>query len=480
MIKILHLTFLPMLFIVYALPAQSFLTVEFLEHKSAADLKEESFSLTTFPFGANAYKVTYKTVDLNGDSVVVSGLLAVPDDLTNIYPLACYQHGTSITKDQVPSNLELDAPLAQSIAGKGYVTVAPDLLGLGDHDGIHPFVHAASEAWVAIDMMRAARVYASTNGIYLNDQVFVTGYSQGGHSAMALHRELELELSNEFKVTAAAPMSGPYSIAEVMNDLIVSGEEYGQPAYLINTFISYQEVYGNVYPDIATAFRHPYQPSIEAFSNNNMSLFDLNETLRTLLEANEGGVIPLKVLKEDYVNAIQTNPDHPMTLAMLENNVYDWTPEAPTRLYYCESDEEVPFENSTLAESTMIANGASDIQAVNVNAWATHFICAPFAGVSTVDFFEQFQIIEDAPVSTKDVKYDQLQLLPNPASSKVLLKNLTHNGDIELFDMQGQLKMRQPIASGDNLLSIGNLPSGMYLVKFISEETIQSQKLMVR
>ncbi len=480
MIKKLHLAVLPVLFLFQTIAAQSFLSVEFLEHKTPDELTQSALFQTTFPYGSNAYKVTYKTADLNGDTVVVSGLLALPDDLTNIYPLACYQHGTAGSKDNVPSRLALDASIATSLAGKGYVTVAPDLLGLGDHAGVHPFVHAASEAWVAVDMMRAVRVYAESNDIYLNDQVFVTGYSQGGHSAMALHRQLEHELSDEFPVTAAAPMSGPYSIAEVMHNLIISGEVYTRPAYLINTFISYQEVYGNIYPDIETAFNAPYQQVVEDFANNTITLTELDEQLTMLLGSNEGAVIPLKVLKDDYINAVQSNPDHPMNIAMQENNVYDWTPEAPTRLFYCEADEEVPFENSTLAESTMIANGATDVKAVNVNSQVNHFICALLAGVAAVNFFEDYQVIEDAPVATKEVRYGELQLFPNPASSEVFLKNLPLNGEVELFNMNGQLNMKQSVSKGDNLLRIGNLPDGLYLVKFISQQHIKSQKLMIK
>ena len=466
-------------FLLSFLSAQTFLSVEFLENRSPAELQSSALNLTTFTYGANAYKVTYETVDLTGNTVVVSGLLAVPDDLTKRFPLACYQHGTAGDKEGVPSRLNLDASIAVSLAGKGYVTVAPDLLGLGDHDGVHPYVHADSEAWVAVDMLNAARSYAASNGIYLNDQVFITGYSQGGHSAMALHRDLELNLADEYAVTAAAPMSGPYSIAEVMRDLILSGEEYGRPAYLINTFISYQEVYGNVYPSIDEAFKAPYRQSVEDFSNNIISLTELDETLVNLLEANEGAVIPIKVLEESYVEAVTSNPDHPMNMAMRDNNVYDWSPSAPTRLLYCQADEEVPFENSTLAESTMLGNGASDVQAIDVNSLLNHFFCALYASVEMTDFFDAYKIIEDAPVSTKGAVFAELEIFPNPATEEILLKNLPYDSELYIMDLQGALKIKRAVAAGDNLIKVNDLSSGIYVVKSISGKNIRSQKLVI-
>ncbi|MEZ4957536.1 MAG: T9SS type A sorting domain-containing protein [Saprospiraceae bacterium] len=467
------------IFLFSFLNAQSFLSVELLAHRTPAQMQATALNLTTFTFGANAYKVTYETKDLLGNTVVVSGLLAVPDDLTKIYPLACYQHGTAGDKNGVPSRLNVDADIAISLAGKGYVTVAPDLLGLGDHIGIHPYVHADSEAWVAADMLIAVREYAASNGIYLNDQVFLTGYSQGGHSAMALHRELELNLSNEFTVTAASPMSGPYSIAEVMNDLIQSGEIYGRPAYLIYTFISYQEVYGNIYSSIDAAFKAPYRQVVEDFSNNNISLTDLDNTLINLLQANEGAVIPVKVLEDSYIEAVASDTNHPMNVAMRANNVYDWAPQAPTRLFYCQADEEVPYENSILAETTMNDNGANDVQAIDVNSSLNHYFCALFASIETTKFFADYQTIEDAPVATKEIDVIRLELFPNPATEQVILKNLPENGEVQITDMSGHLKMKQPISSGDNLLWIGDLPSGLYLVRSISPYSIRSQKLVI-
>ncbi len=478
--KKLPLTFFSTLLLALAISAQSFLTVEFLENRTSAELQATALNLTTFPYGVNAYKVTYETTDLDGNPAIVSGLLALPDDMTKIFPLACYQHGTAGEKEGVPSRLNLDASIALSLAGKGYVTVAPDLLGLGDHDAIHPYVHAASEAWVAVDMLRAARNYALESGLFINNQVFLTGYSQGGHSAMALHRELELELSDEFVVTAAAPMSGPYSIAEVMRDLILSGEVYGRPGYLIYTFISYQEVYGNIYTSIDQAFKAPYRQLVADFSSNTISLTELDEALINLLEANEGAVIPIKILEDDYVAAVSSNPDHPMNVAMQENNVYDWAPVAPTRLFYCQADEEVPYENSILAESTMQSNGATNVLAIDVNPNLNHFFCALFAAIQTTEFFAGYQTIEDAPVATTTVISNGLQLYPNPARGEVLLKNLPENGALQLYDMSGQLKLQRPVSAGDNLIFLNDLPGGMYLVKTISPASIRSQKLVIR
>ncbi len=459
--------------------AQGFLSVEHLVHFTPTELAAKFFFVTTFDYGADAYKVTYETLDLGGNTVTVSGLLCLPDDPTNVYPFACYQHGTAGFKEDVPSGLGLDSDIPIALAGKGFVTVAPDLLGLGVNPGIHPYMHAASEVWVAVDMMRAGREHAAMNDIYLNNQVFLTGYSQGGHSAMALHRHLETEFPDEFEVTAAAPMSGPYSVAEVMRDLILSEEEYTRPGYLIYTFISYQTVYGDIYPDIETAFRAPYRQVVEDFSNGITSLSEMDSLLVGLLETNENAVIPLRLLEEAYVQTVTGNPDHPMNLAMQENNVYDWSPQAPTRLYYCEMDEEIPFENSLVAEATMLANGAADVQAISASAALGHFLCAFPASLATVAFFETYQVIEDAPVASREVVAGQLEVYPNPASDQVFLKNLPSGGELRLFDMNGKMKMATTVHKGSNSLRLNGLAGGLYVLEIIGQDGIWTGKLMV-
>jgi len=76
-------------------------------------------------------------------------------------------------------------------ATTGYAAVVPDYLGLGDSPGLQLYHHARSEATACVDLLRAARTWCASNNVELNDQLFLAGYSHGGHVTMALHRELE-------------------------------------------------------------------------------------------------------------------------------------------------------------------------------------------------------------------------------------------------------------------------------------------------
>ena len=67
----------------------------------------------------------------------------------------------------------------------------------------------------------------------------------------------------------------------------------------------------------------------------------------------------------NFSNSMSTY-NHPLWTALLDNDNHDWTPQRPIRMYYCTGDEQVTFQNAIAAEATMQANGANDVQAVNM------------------------------------------------------------------------------------------------------------------
>ncbi len=469
-----------LLFIGSLLTAQNLVSSTFVGSRTAAQLIAE-FNVPFVQFGAKYYKILYSTPDVHGVLDTASGLMAVPDDPTKIYPRLVYQHGTSGSRQDVPSvNVTQggEGRIGLLCAGLGYVVFLPDYLGLGASRGFHPYVHAASEASAAMDMLRAGTQLLVQNQIFINDQLFITGYSQGGHAAMALHRAIEKDPSKEFTVTAAAPLSGPYSIGEAMRDLILTDKVYYYPAYIPNTALSYQTVYGNVFTKITDVFKPLYAVEIEKFYKNQISLSELNEKLITLLTVNEGSCRPFKMLQDTTVQAVITNPNHPINVALLANNTYNnWIPKAPMRLFYCMADDQVPFQNSIVARDTLTAAGAPNFQATDVNPTADHGGCVSPALFSTVLFFSGFIQIgtvgNSAPAETS-----RLGIAPNPVQDVLRLVDLPDAGRLEIIDFQGRVHINTNLSAGDHELDVANLPKGIYVAQFISGKRIWTARVV--
>jgi hypothetical protein len=294
--------------------AQRLVQATSLGQRSAAQLSQEIG--VPVPNGVFLYKIQYETPDLQGVTDTASGLLVIPDMNLGAFPLLCYQHGTVGEKQAVPSNLQSEAPIAFFWGAMGYVTAAPDYLGLGDSRGFHPYVHAASEASAAIDMLYAVRDFVPSLSLSLSDQLFITGYSQGGHAALALQREIQENFGQDFSITASAPMSGPYSISGEMKRNLFRNDPYFYPAYLPYTLLSYQTVYGNIFNSLDEMFKPGYDSLAQAFYTGAISSGQLNNQLISRLTQEFGSSIPRLMFEDSVIQAVQNDPNHPFNVAM--------------------------------------------------------------------------------------------------------------------------------------------------------------------
>jgi hypothetical protein len=456
--------------------AQTLVSITYKGQRTQAALAQEYGPL--IQNGVKLWKITYTTPDIFNQLDTASGLLVVPErDETTIYPSLVYQHGTVDGPQDVPSNLQGGYQLAVLFGGLGYATLAPDYLGAGTARGFHPYVHADSEASAAVDMLRAVRGYAPEMDLLLNDQVFVTGYSQGGHASMALHRALELDLSDEFEVTAAAHLSGPYSISGVMRELMISEEPYNFLAYLPNTYLSYNEVY-DFYDNTEQFFKPEYVDAIDDFYAGNIGLNNLNSFLISSITAEYGGPIARYMLQDSIVDILAAaDPSHPVIAALKDNDVYEWAPQQPTRIFYCMGDDQVFFRNSVVADSVMQELGAVDLGAFDVNSTADHGGCVEPAVISTALFFSSFA---DWTVSTRE-QWAALPVrtYPNPASDRIHIDGLTETATLALLNQQGQIVQQQTLSVGEKTIDIADVPAGVYWLRIRTETGQAIEKVVV-
>ncbi len=414
-------------------------------------------------YGVDLYKIRYITPGVDQLPDTASGLMVVPQvPPGTLLPIVIYGHGTTSGPTDVPSQLKGGYEVAMAYAALGFITIAPDYLGLGDSRGFHPYVHAATESSASLDMLNGCLEYLDVNEPEWDlNHLFITGYSQGGHTSMALHRDMEEIWSFVYPVTAATHMSGPYSISGVMRDKILSDESYGTPAYIAYTLLGYNEVYENLYTSINEIFKEPFATSISHFRDGSINLSQLNAALVAAL-AVDGDTVNKRMFQDSILTAIVTQPDHVINVALEDNDTYNWAPTAPTRLYYCGADEQVPFQNSLVAEAIMQGLGAADLQALNLNNNYTHGECVLPAVTNSINFFKSFL----NPSSLNDFEKDAepLKVFPNPAQDEMWVEweNAKGGMNYEIINAQGQqVQMGRVYA---NRISVNNLSGGVYVV----------------
>jgi len=298
---------------------------------------------------------------------------------------------------------------------------------------------------------------------------------------MALHQAIETQFSDEFTVTAAAHMSGPYSISEAMVDRILQEEPYFFPAYLVNTFLSYNYV-EQLYDSAVAVFKPEYAPLADAFLAEEITLGTLNDTLVTLLETEYGASQTFRLMQDSIVAILQDpagNADHPLWAAIRANDVYEWAPVAPTRLIYCSGDEQVAFQNALVADSVMNQLGAIDVESRNVLPGGSHGQCVFPAALFMIDFFNSFQ---NTTVPTEALAPEpMLTIYPNPVFTREITIAGIDHGDWQahLFDAAGRLVDRKVLPAGERRFSVGHLPQGVYWLRLTDGRTVLTEKVFV-
>ena len=437
--------------------------------------------------GVDAYKVLYETPDTDGSVDTASGLLVLPLGIEDIaHPIVAYQHGTASDRDAVPSNKAADALLAYFLCAQGYIVTAADFLGLGEsRRKIHPYLHAKTEASAAIDLIRASKAYLDESAIAYNDQLFITGYSQGGHAAMALQRELESNFSSEFNVTASSPMSGPYNLSGELLSAAFSDEPYMFPSYMVWMIVAYQSVYGNLYTSIEDVFKPGFVTMVKGFVEGAINRGELNDLMVNKLVADFGASIPKLALQESYIEGFQDDPNNAWLMALQDNDLFGWEPIAPTRLMYCKGDDQVLFTHSTFTDSVMNANGAADVMAIDVASEEDHGGCVVPATLATVEFFSQY--VNPTILSAFEVdKNLAFQISPNPAKDYIQLifndlKNNFEELGVRLININGQIVQQMRSNNLQNFrFPLNEQPDGLYLLEIRSDTGFWTEKIMIK
>ncbi len=294
----------------------------------------------------DCYRILYPSTDENGRAVELSGLLALPHDAPP-RGLVSFQHGTTSDRDAVPSNLSTEGLAAAVLfAGNGYAAIAPDYAGQGVSRGAHPYYVAADTARAVIDMIAAARHISGVPG----GPPFLIGFSEGAYASLAAERALEA--SGE-KVRGVAAVSGAYNLRAIAIPWTLKGASPQAPIYLALWVRGYATRYGH---ELDTAFTPRYATLVPQ-----------------LLDTQHDPDVVMKALPRDpralflpaALDAMEGKGRHWLVDALAENEMGDWRPRAPIRLYYGANDVDVPPQESIATAAQMSARG-SDVRAVNV------------------------------------------------------------------------------------------------------------------
>lgn len=304
--------------------------------------------------GIKVLRIQYNTINTDGKQIAASGLVIVPvSDKSS--SMISVQHGTIESDDDAPSKFKATseaAGLGSLFGAMGYIISYPDYIGYGASNAYpHPYEHRASLASASLDMLRAVKEYLKKNAeIKWDNKLFVAGYSEGGLATMSLQKKIEEEASTEFKLVASSCGAGAYDKTAFMK-YIVNNKTHGVASYnklYLWVLLSYDRIYGINHP-MSYYFKEPYATGIKT--------------------SGLGYSIPVsfdQILTDTFKKAIANGTDPAFVAAMADNDVYNWKPVTPTKLYHGTADQLVFYFNSENAYKAMKALGAPDVELIPI------------------------------------------------------------------------------------------------------------------
>ncbi len=369
-------------------------------------------------------KVTYQTKGSAGETTNATAALMLPSgdsaDCQGDRPVLLYAHGTTTDKgydfSQVgnasnPAVGEANL-IAANFAAQGYIVVAPNYAGYDDSElDYHPYLVAEQQSNDMVDALNGSRAMidaqkqannANYASIKDSGKLYISGYSQGGHVAMATARLLQ---SKNKPVTAIAPLSGPYALAAFGDAIFAGNVNIGATRFAPLLAVGLQKKYPDIYRNSTEIFSSQYAgtelPSMMTFAQlvaaNKLpdnALFEKDPENNPTLDLLPAPTVPFAFLgfaddnylirtdfRTAYVADALANPDSLIAMtgafpaanpqnglrkALKDNDLRSYIPKMPTLLCGGNQDPTVFYDINTSSVSAILQL-VSQAQGTNLN-----------------------------------------------------------------------------------------------------------------
>ena len=306
-------------------------------------------------WGYKRYTLLYKSVDAVGKPVELSETVIAPvgigwDHRPDKVFLA--NHYTIFADYERPTGDYAD--YLTGVAASDAIFICPDFEGYGaTADRPHPFLAHDALARQMVDGAVAALKFLEKEGIKPKEgyKVYNGGYSQGGSSALAVHKYLETKCSDEEKALLPLEKSycggGPYSPSLTFKWYVSQEEAYYKclfPMLIIGMKYSFPEIMKNV--EVEDFFTQKF---LDAGVLDMVRSKEYSSSYLRPYIVEKVGPLNSDILSEDALR--EGAPAYEALLQALEqcDLTEGWTPQHPVVLYHTTIDQYVPYANAEAA-----------------------------------------------------------------------------------------------------------------------------------
>lgn len=306
-----------------------------------------------------SYTFKYKSTDLKGNPIDLSaqvswksfaGYSFNPDNII------LYEHYTIMKDAEAPSRT---TNVIQTLVGNNLV-IQPDYIGYGaTRNELHPYLNHDITAINSVDALGAGfKVWKTetknSKELSKNWKTYVIGASQGGSSALAVHKYLDthLDIANKWHFGYSYCCCGPYCPTVTMEKYYKDGHVTFPGGILLTVksmLASYPEILGKWTEDdfYSEKFRKIKSTVDKMIASKEYKTTELNDKLRELLDVKKGDPFSLKDILSTSVLDMNSEIAQAFFKCLEKNDLTTgWTPVHEIRLYQTTVDDVVPYANA--------------------------------------------------------------------------------------------------------------------------------------
>ena len=313
---------------------------------------------------ANVHQIvgTYRS-EYKGQPIILSGNMYVPKSKQcRGLIMAC--HYTYAALSESPSQ---GPTLSALLATKGYAVVDADFVGFGvTYQLVHPYLDKTATARAVADMGRLARPFLEANGYtFLTDNIYIFGYSQGGHAATAVQEFIEShpDYYADLPLTKVFCGGGPYD-PKVTYDIAKETDVIGFPA-VVPMFLQ-GTIYANDLndPTLELPITEADFLSAEMMKDDRYKLW-LNSKAYTMDQVNllmkDIGCGKFStILRPEALGGEEYAPNKILFAKLSENATTTYCPKTPMYIFHSTGDDVVAFANAEMLQKAFRERGADE------------------------------------------------------------------------------------------------------------------------
>lgn len=317
-------------------------------------------------YDVTAYRLVYHTEAPNGESLLASGVVLVPQR-QNSSTMVSLHRSTIFHESEAPSNVFIDSPdnlntawsnLGVLFGSAGFITTMPDLLGWGSSsEMLHPYMVAESDEVVGFDMLLATKEMLEAEEIGWNDNLYLSGYSQGASTMMAVLKAIESDPQERFSISKASAGGGAYNLEELAGTILQQDELGFSPFYAF--FLkAYRNTYFPIEP-LNRYFNGPYDNIIvsEALFRGGLFGDEIEERL-----TNQTDLLIRNTFRQQYISGGEPQ----FRGVLMDNDLSNFRVESTLRLYHGEDDEIIPHQEALNSWDNLINAGSEEVMFITI------------------------------------------------------------------------------------------------------------------